>query len=48
MVADARGLIATAWWIALFPGICIAVTVLSFNLIGDWIRDYLDPKLRQI
>jgi peptide/nickel transport system permease protein len=48
MVADARGLIATAWWVALFPGICIAITVLSFNMLGDWIRDYLDPKLRQV
>lgn len=48
MVADARGLIATAWWIALFPGLLICFTVLSLNLLGDWIRDRLDPKLRVI
>lgn len=48
MVADAQGLIATAWWIALFPGLAIMITVLSFNLLGDWLRDYLDPKLRQV
>jgi peptide/nickel transport system permease protein len=46
IVEDGRGMLATAWWIALFPGVAIAITVLSFNLAGDWLRDYLDPKLR--
>ncbi len=48
MVADAQGLIDSAWWIALFPGLAILLLVLSFNLLGDWLRDRLDPKLRQI
>ena len=48
MIADGRGLLATAWWTALFPGIAMALTVLSVNLFGDWLRDKLDPRLRQI
>ena len=48
MVADGRDFTATAWWISFFPGIAILVTVLSFNLLGDWLRDRLDPKLRQL
>ena len=47
MVASGRTYIETAWWISLFPGMAIAAVVLSFNLIGDWLRDHLDPKLRQ-
>lgn len=46
IVEDGRGMLASAWWISLFPGIAIAITVLAFNLTGDWIRDRLDPKLR--
>lgn len=46
IVEDGRGMIASAWWISLFPGIAIAVTVLAFNMLGDWIRDRLDPRLR--
>jgi peptide/nickel transport system permease protein len=45
IIADGRGLLHTAWWISLFPGIAIAITVLSFNIIGDWVRDRLDPTL---
>jgi len=48
MVADGRELIVTAWWISMFPGIAIMLTVLSFNLVGDWLRDRLDPKLKNI
>jgi len=48
MVAEARGLVASAWWIALFPGAAIMITVASLNLLGDWLRDRLDPKLRSI
>ena len=47
MVLDGRGLLASAWWISLFPGIAILLTVLAFNLLGDWLRDWLDPKQRQ-
>lgn len=48
MVAGGRTYIDTAWWISLFPGLAIAAVVLSFNLLGDWLRDHLDPKLRQL
>lgn len=48
MVSEGRGLIATAWWLSLFPGLVILVTVLAFNLVGDWLRDYLDPRLRRL
>ena len=48
MVADGRELIITAWWVAMFPGVAIMLTVLSFNLLGDWLRDRLDPMLRQV
>lgn len=46
IVEDGRGMISSAWWISLFPGIAIALTVLAFNMLGDWLRDRLDPKLR--
>ena len=48
MVNDGRNLVDTAWWISTFPGIAIALVVLSGNFLGDWLRDKLDPKLRQL
>lgn len=45
MIALGRDYIATAWWIAFFPGVAIFLTVLVFNLIGDWLRDALDPTV---
>jgi peptide/nickel transport system permease protein len=48
MVSDGRGLIDTAWWISFFPGMAIGMVVLSGNFLGDWLRDRLDPRLRQI
>ena len=48
MVADGRELVVTAWWVAFFPGLAIMFTVLSMNLFGDWLRDRLDPKLRNL
>ena len=48
MVADGREVIVTYWWVSLFPGLAIMLTVLALNLLGDWLRDRLDPKLRQI
>src|SRR5215831_1232401 len=48
MIADGRELIVTAWWVAMFPGVAIMLTVLSLNLLGDWLRDHLDPKLRHV
>jgi peptide/nickel transport system permease protein len=48
MLADARGYITNAWWSITMPGIAIMVTCLSSNLIGDWLRDTLDPKRRHV
>jgi peptide/nickel transport system permease protein len=48
MVADGRELIVTAWWVSMFPGVAIMLTVLALNLTGDWLRDHLDPKLRNL
>lgn len=48
MVADGYGLIEQAWWISILPGLAILVTVLSLNILGDWVRDRLDPRLRQV
>ena len=43
MVADGREYLTTAWWISTWPGVAIAATVLAINLLGDWLRDVLDP-----
>jgi len=48
MIADGRELIVTAWWVSMLPGLAIMLTVLSLNLLGDWLRDHLDPKLRNV
>ena len=48
MVNDGRNMVDTAWWISTFPGIAIALVVLSGNFLGDWLRDKLDPRLRQL
>ena len=48
MVADGRELIVTAWWVSMFPGLAIMLTVLALNLLGDWLRDHFDPKLRHV
>ena len=48
MVAEGRDFIVTSWWLSVIPGLAIMFTVLSMNLLGDWLRDYLDPKLRQL
>ena len=47
MLADARQFYHRAWWLLTFPGIAILVTVMAFNLLGDGLRDALDPKLRR-
>jgi peptide/nickel transport system permease protein len=48
MLADARIYISTAWWLPLFPGLCIFITVLGINLLGDALRDLLDPRLKRM
>lgn len=47
MLAEAREFILRAWWVVTFPGLAILVTVLAINLIGDGLRDALDPKLKR-
>jgi dipeptide transport system permease protein len=46
MLADAREFVLRAWWVVTFPGLMILITVLAFNLLGDGLRDALDPKLK--
>ncbi len=46
MLADARNYIQTAWWDSTFPGMAIMLTVMGFNLVGDWLRDRLSPDLQ--
>jgi peptide/nickel transport system permease protein len=48
MVAEGRGRLVSAWWVSTLPGVAITLVVLAFNLFGDWLRDRLDPKLRQL
>jgi peptide/nickel transport system permease protein len=48
MVAEGREYIATAYWISLFPGLVILAAVLSTNLLGDWLRDILDPRRKHL
>ncbi len=48
MVSSGREYVDTAWWVSALPGIAIMLTVVAFNLFGDWLRDTLDPKLRQV
>ena len=48
MVSAGRDYLATAWWVAFFPGMAILLTVLALNFLGDWLRDRLDPRLRQL
>lgn len=46
MLASGRNYLQSGWWVATFPGIAITLTVIAINLIGDWLRDELDPMLR--
>jgi peptide/nickel transport system permease protein len=46
MLADGRNYISTAWWMSAIPGLAIMLTTLGINLLGDWLRDVLDPKLK--
>ncbi|WOC16895.1 ABC transporter permease subunit [Pseudochrobactrum sp. MP213Fo] len=47
MLAEAREFITRAWWVVTFPGLAILITVLAINLVGDGLRDALDPKLKR-
>ena len=48
MVSEARAHVSTAWWGAVFPGVAMFLVVMSLNFLGDWLRDRLDPRLRQL
>ena len=48
MVSEGRNFLRTAWWVSTMPGIALLLTVMAFNLLGDWIRDALDPRLRNV
>ncbi|MBC8075496.1 MAG: ABC transporter permease [Chloroflexales bacterium] len=47
MLADGREHVATSWWLATFPGVAITITVLGIIFLGDWLRDVLDPKMKE-
>tara|TARA_A100001015_G_scaffold284933_1_gene351934 strand:+ start:1109 stop:1999 length:891 start_codon:yes stop_codon:yes gene_type:complete len=49
MLAESRDhIFAKRWWMPFFPGMAILLTVLAFNIVGDWLRDYLDPRLKEV
>ena len=48
LLADAQRFMAQGWWLSVFPGLAIFVTVMAFNLVGDGLRDALDPKQRSV
>ena len=48
MINEGRLYLSQAWWITVFPGAAIFLVVMSLNFLGDWLRDYLDPRLRQL
>jgi len=48
LINEGRGVLERAWWVSMLPGLVIALTVISLNMLGDWTRDRLDPTLRQL
>lgn len=48
MLSDARNYMQVAWWLPTFPGVALLITLLGFNVVGDWLRDVLDPTLRDV
>jgi peptide/nickel transport system permease protein len=48
MLSDGRAYMGTAWWLTTFPGVAMMLTVLSINVVGDWLRDFIDPRLRNL
>jgi peptide/nickel transport system permease protein len=48
MLASSRDYLNVGWWMSMFPGLALTLTVLTVNLLGDWLRDYLDPTLRNL
>jgi ABC-type dipeptide/oligopeptide/nickel transport system permease subunit len=48
MLSDGRAYMGTAWWLTTFPGLAMMLTVLALNVIGDWLREYIDPRMRNL
>lgn len=48
MIAQGRDYVSTAWWIPFFPGLSVAMVCLCFNMLGDWFRELLDPRMKQV
>ena len=48
MIAEGRDYTTIAWWVSVVPGVALALIVISFNLLGDWLREALDPRQRQV
>ena len=48
MIAEGRDYTTNAWWVSVVPGVALALIVISFNLLGDWLREALDPRQRQV
>ena len=48
MIAEGRDTLRDAWWISVFPGVAIMLTTVSLTFLGDWVRDFTDPRLRQL
>ena len=48
MVGEGLDFLESAWWISVVPGLAIMIVVFSFNLVGDWLRDRLDPHMRHV
>jgi peptide/nickel transport system permease protein len=46
IIADGREYLSIAWWVSLFPGLCVFLAVMAFNLVGDGLRDAFDPRLQ--
>jgi peptide/nickel transport system permease protein len=48
MIAQGQKFLTTTWWMSIMPGVAIFLIVMSFNFLGDWLRDRLDPRLNQL
>jgi peptide/nickel transport system permease protein len=48
MLSDGRAYMGTAWWLTTSPGLAMMLTVLALNVIGDWLRELIDPRLRNL
>lgn len=48
MISSGRRYVTSAWWIPFFPGLAVAAVCLSFNMLGDWLREIFDPRMRQV